>query len=297
MASTKEFKEFDSAILADRLAFMAIALFVIYLITWLANILPIRLLDTAWQLRFISACLDSATIPLVALGLLHLAAYLDPGNPTLQQRRDVLTRLAIVAVIGFLLIVPLQAYAGWRSVAAARTNVTRQLSAATSTFDLLQDTITTATSLDNLQARLQGIQTPSQGIRFEDQGLSLPDTNRTMLARLKQVREQVETRIQAPTLKAIEAAIRDSLRVMLSSFALAIGFAMGGAQHKGSDVPLLEEWHARLSLQSPRGGASRGWGPDWSFPSGADGFVKGRRLSFPAGARGRQHLGNRSPPP
>ena len=47
MASTKEFREFDSAILADRLAFMAIALFVIYLITLLASILPIRLLDTA----------------------------------------------------------------------------------------------------------------------------------------------------------------------------------------------------------------------------------------------------------
>ncbi|MCP9786154.1 hypothetical protein, partial [Cyanobium sp. N5-Cardenillas] len=73
MASSKEFKEFDSAILADRLAFMAIALFVVYLITLLASILPVRLLDTAWQLRFISASLDSATNPLVALGLLHLA--------------------------------------------------------------------------------------------------------------------------------------------------------------------------------------------------------------------------------
>ncbi len=251
MASTKEFKEFDSAILADRLAFMAIALFVIYLITLLASILPIRLLDTAWQLRFISACLDSATIPLVALGLLHLAAYLDPENPTLQKRRNVLARLAILAVAGFLLIVPLQAYAGWQRVAEARANVARQLSAATSTFDLLQETITTATSLDNLQARLQAIQTPSLGIRFEDQGLSLPETRRTMLARLKEVRQQVEARIQAPAPQAIEAAIRDSLRVMLSSFALAIAFAMG-AQRKGSDVPLLVEWHTMLSVPSPR---------------------------------------------
>jgi hypothetical protein len=251
MASTKEFKEFDSAILADRLAFMAIALFVIYLITLLASILPIRLLDTAWQLRFISACLDSATIPLVALGLLHLAAYLDPENPTLQKRRDGLARLAILAVAGFLLIVPLQAYAGWQSVAVARANVARQLSAATSTFDLLQDTITTATSLDNLQARLQAIQTPSLGIRFEDQGLSLPETKRTMIARLKEVRQQVVARIQAPAPQAIEAAIRDSLRVMLSSFALAIAFAMG-AQRKGRDVPLLVEWHTMFSVQSPR---------------------------------------------
>jgi hypothetical protein len=272
MASTKEFREFDSAILADRLAFMAIALFVIYLITLLASILPIRLLDTAWQLRFITACLDSATIPLLALGLIHLAAYLDPGNPTLQKRRDGVARLAIVAVIGFLLIVPLQTYAGWRSVAVARANVARQLSAATSTFDLLQDTITTATSLDNLQARLQAIQTPSLGIRFEDQGLPLPQTKRTMLARLKQVRDQVEARIQAPAPQAIEAAIRDSLRVILSSFALAIAFAMG-AQRKGQAVPLLVEWHTMLSLRGPRaanptGGGLRGLPlPGQSAPS------------------------------
>ncbi|MBW4531677.1 MAG: hypothetical protein KME02_13425 [Aphanothece saxicola GSE-SYN-MK-01-06B] len=251
MTSSKEFKEFDSAILADRLAFMAIALFVVYLITLLASILPVRLLDTAWQLRFISASLDSATVPLVALGLLHLAAYLDPDNPTLQRRRSGLARLAIVAVIGFLLIVPLQAYAGWQSVATARANVARQLSAATGTFDLLQDTITTASSLDNLQARLQAMQTPSLGIRFDNLGLPLPETKRTMLVRLKEVRQQVEARIQAPTPKAIEAAIRDSLRVMLSSFALAIAFAMG-AQRKGSDVPLLVEWHTKFSVQSPR---------------------------------------------
>ncbi len=262
MASSKVFKEFDSAILADRLAFMAIALFVVYLITLLASILPVRLLDTAWQLRFISASLDSATIPLVALGLLHLAAYLDPDNPTLQRRRSGLARLAIVAVIGFLLIIPLQAYAGWQSVATARANVARQLSVANGTFDLLQETITTATSLDNLQARLQAIQTPSLGIRFETMGLPLQETKRRMLARLQEVRQQVEARIQAPTPKTIEAATRDSLRVMLSSFALAIAFAMG-AQRKGSDVPLLVEWHTMLSVRGPRqahasGGGQRG---------------------------------------
>ncbi len=258
MAGTKEFRAFDSAILADRLAFMAIALFVTYLITLLSSILPVRLLDTEWQLRFISACLDSATIPLVALGLLHLAAYLDPENPALQKRRDALARLAVVAVFGFLLIVPLQAFAGWNSVVAARANVARQLSVANGTFDLLQETITTATSLDNLQARLQAIQTPSLGIRFETMGLPLPDTKRRMLARLQEVRQEVASRIQAPTPKVIEAVVRDSLRVMLSAFALAIAFAMG-AQRKGQEVPLLVEWHTAISLRGgPLPGPSSG---------------------------------------
>jgi hypothetical protein len=259
MVGTKEFRDFDAAILADRLAFMAIALFVTYLITLLSSILPMRLLDTAWQLRFIAACLDTATIPLVALGLLHLAAYLDPGNATLQKRRNAVARLAVVAVIGFLLIVPLQAFAGWRSVAAARANVARQVSVATGTFDLLQETITTATSLDNLQARLQAIQTPSLGIRFETMGLPLPETKRRMLARLQEVRQEVLARIQAPNPRTIESMVRDSLRVMLSSLALAIAFAMG-AQRKGSDVPLLVEWHTALIVRAPQTSQPRAGG-------------------------------------
>jgi hypothetical protein len=106
------------------------------------------------------------------------------------------------------------------------------------------------------------MQTPSLGIRFDNLGLPLPETKRTMLARLKEVRQQVEARIQAPTPKAIEAATRDSLRVMLSSVALAMAFAMG-AQRKGSDVPLLVTWHTMLSVRGPRqarasGGGQRG---------------------------------------
>ena len=59
--------------------------------------------------------------------------------------------------------------------------------------------------------------------------------------------------------KAIKAATRDSLRVILSSFALAIAFAMG-AQRKGSDVPLLVEWHTMLSLRGPRAANPTGGG-------------------------------------
>ncbi len=279
MTSSKEFREFDSAILADRLGFMAIALFVIYGITLLAGVVPVRLLETTWQLRFISACLDAAPIPLVALGLLHLAAYLDPDNPVLQKRRDGLARLAILAVLGFLLLVPLQTYAAWRNWRLTRTDVARQLSAATSTFDLLQETITNASSLDSLRSRLQAIQAPSLGIPFEELDLPLPETKRTMLVRLRGVRQQVEARIQASAPQAIGSLVRDSLRVTISSLALAIAFAMG-AQRKGGEVPLLVEWHTMLSVRGPqaqpRGGAGlRGLPlPGLSRPSEAERFAQ-----------------------
>lgn len=80
IASTKEFKAFHSAILTERLAIMTIALFVIQLISLVASSLPVRLLETAWQKRFISACFDSATITLLALGLIHLAIAFAMGG-------------------------------------------------------------------------------------------------------------------------------------------------------------------------------------------------------------------------
>jgi hypothetical protein len=82
MASTKDhraFQAFNSALLAERLAIMAVALFVIQRISLVVSSLPFRLLETVWQQRFISACLDSATITLIALGLIHLSIAFAVG--------------------------------------------------------------------------------------------------------------------------------------------------------------------------------------------------------------------------
>ncbi len=251
MASEQEFREFNSAVLADRLGIVSIALFVVYGITVVSAILPVRGLDTAWQLSLISALLDSAAIPLVALGLLHLAAYLDPGNPALQRRRDAVARWAILAVLGFLLLIPLQGYASWKSVSTAQARVARQLTTAEATFGLIRDTINTATSIDNLQARLQSLQTPSLGIRFENLGLPLPETKRQLLIRLNEVQEQVKARIRAPAPQAIEDVAKNSLRVMISAAALAVGFA-AGAQRRNSDVPFVVELHTWWTLRGAR---------------------------------------------
>lgn len=79
MASTKDFRAFSSAILAERLAIMSIALFVSQRLPLLACSLPVHLLDIAWQQRFISTCFESATIALLALGLIHLAIAFAMG--------------------------------------------------------------------------------------------------------------------------------------------------------------------------------------------------------------------------
>ncbi len=252
MDSQIERKPFDSAILADRLWIISIALFSIYALTILSTIFPFSPLDSIWQLRFTKTVLDGSAIPLVALGLFHLAAYLDPGNRLLQARCNTIARWATMACIGFLLLIPLQGFAAWKTVANANSIANRQLSRSISTFNLLRQTINSATSIDNLQARLQSIEAPGLGVRFEDPNLTdLPRIKRQLLSRLDDLQQQVQSRFSGPDPKATEGLIKDSLRVMISAAALAIAFA-AGAQRKGCEVPLLVEVHTWWTLRGVR---------------------------------------------
>jgi hypothetical protein len=51
------------------------------------SLLPSRLLDAAWQLRVGGVLINASPFPLIGLGLLHVAASLDPRDPLLAQRR------------------------------------------------------------------------------------------------------------------------------------------------------------------------------------------------------------------
>jgi hypothetical protein len=214
-----EFRPSETAILADRLSAFSMALFVIYAARVATTAFPFKPLDTLWQLNVSSALIEAAAIPLVGLGLLHLAAYLDPANAALAKRRDGLARWAILAVLGFGLLLPLQAMASWNTVATARARLTTQQTSANRNFALIREAINAASSLDDLEARLGSLQTPELGIRFEVLGLPLPETRRQMLLRLNELQEQVKTRINAPPPEAIQDVAGNSLRLMATSVA------------------------------------------------------------------------------
>ncbi len=255
-----------AAVLADRLSVLAMALFVIYGVRVVATAIPLRPLDTLWQLSVSSALISAAAIPLLGLALLHLAAYLNPDDSALVRRRDALARWAILAVLGFLLLIPVQALASWNTVSTARTRLTTQLTTANRNFAMVREAISAATSLEDLQARLQSLQSPELGIRFQNLGLPLAETQRQMLIRLNDIQEQVKTRINAPPPEAIENVARNSIRVMGTSLVYALAFAIA-AQRRGQDIPLLVElltiWSLRQQADRSRRGVSGAPDPDY----------------------------------
>ncbi len=64
------------------------------------------------QLRVAGVLIDRGPLALLGLALLQLAAHLDPANAPIQARWQQLGRLGVVAVLGFLLLVPLQLVLG-----------------------------------------------------------------------------------------------------------------------------------------------------------------------------------------
>ena len=88
----------------------AMALLLIYAFNVAAVALPIRPFATAWQISMVDVIINNSIFPLLGLVLAHLAAYLDPAEPRFEAFSQNLRSWALLATLGFLLIIPLQAY-------------------------------------------------------------------------------------------------------------------------------------------------------------------------------------------
>ncbi|MCP9933785.1 HpsJ family protein [Cyanobium sp. Candia 9D4] len=257
MSEIPQNRSLSSFILSDRLAVVAYTLFVVYLISVLAFSVPPRLLDPLWQLTTIKLLIEAAPIPLLGLALLHLAAYLSPQDDKLQRRRDGLARLAVLACLGFLLIVPLQGFTVWRSFRLSNAIADQQQASATQRAETVRQAIQQAGSAEDLQKRLLALQRPDLQIRLNaDQfpSLPLPELKQRLLFQLDQAEGQFKARFSRLDPATNDRLLRESLRVMVSSIALAIAFA-ALAQRRNSAVPFLVELPSLLA-RTTRGGQS-----------------------------------------
>jgi len=84
-----------------------------------------------------------------------VAVWVDPGNQRLRARRNALRRWALAAALGCLLLVPLQGWAGWRLYRTVTGSQQQQLSQASQKLADLRQAISSATTHQELQARVQ----------------------------------------------------------------------------------------------------------------------------------------------
>jgi len=109
-ASSESLRSLPSPI-ARGVGLAGVVLIVLFLTILSTSLLPVCLLDAAWQLRVGGVLINAAPFPLIGLVLLHFAASLDPGDALLVNRRRLAAQLATLVALGYLLLAPLLATA------------------------------------------------------------------------------------------------------------------------------------------------------------------------------------------
>jgi hypothetical protein len=225
--------------LSQGMSIAALAMLLVFVLAMLASILPGKLLDPAWQLGMVAASVDNAVIPLVALLVLHGAAWMNPGDFFSRGLRDGASRWAVAAALGFLLLVPLQGVAGLQQSRSTTSAQSSRISGAERRLVALRQAVASATSNEEINQRLQRLQGPVLGPA--DIAQPLPLLKAQVDAVLDQAALQIARERQAAPPTNHWRLLPELLRNGIACLALALGFA-ALAMRPGSPRTLLQEW-------------------------------------------------------
>jgi hypothetical protein len=210
---------------------IGVALLVIFTILILTSIIPIKFIDPAWQLRLIRSLVNNGTIAVLGLVLVNLAPIFLPSEK-LNRRRLRIANLAVVASIGYLLMVPLQGVAIWQSLNSLNNSQFRQLQVAKDRIEQIRKAVNDASSTADLQRRLQAI--PGPGFPPLDPERPIAVVRPQLLSALTAAQGQVQARSTGLPADRLQQLIQESIRVGLSALVFAMVFACGSVWPGGS---------------------------------------------------------------
>ena len=222
---------------------IALALLLVFIASLLPQLLPPRLLDPSWQLRLCGVIAETGVLPLMALGLVFLAAYLEPANDWLLACRAHVSRLAGVAALGFLLLLPLQLAALAQASSRLDLRQQQQRQIGQERLDAIKQAIAAAGSNVELNQRLVALQAPP--LPAAELVLPLPQLRQLLSQRLLQTRALLQRSFSRPAQRPLHTLLLQTLRGLLSNLAYGLAFAacaFGRRQQRS----LLQAWLAGL---------------------------------------------------
>lgn len=222
---------------------IALALQVFFTYSVVAALLPVRLLDQAWQLSLISSLVNNGPLALMGLAMVHLHAWLMESVAVVQQRRDTMARLAVAAALGFLLLVPLQVQLMLGVLQNASVLQAKRIAAIERDYRAIRGGLNSAGSTPELAQLLQQRGGPQLAPALLS--LPLPELRQRLLANLTATRLQNIRRLRATARSRFWGLLTSTSRNVVCSLALATGFA-AGASWPGSPLTLLEVWQEEL---------------------------------------------------
>lgn len=225
------------------LSLSGLVLVVLFLTIVSDSLLPLRLIDPAWQLRIGGALVNASPFALIGLGLVHLAAILDESDQLLFKRRQLAARLAVGVSLGYLLLAPLLCTALLRQQQSQRFELNTRLRHATTQLQQLRQVVNTATSVPRLEQQMAAMQGPK--LNEVDRTLPLPQLRSRVNELLDEAMAQVSRAKTAATPADTWTLLNNVARTTVSSLALSVGFA-GLAKPVGAQDSLLQELQGGL---------------------------------------------------
>ena len=232
---------------AAGLATASLALLALFLLQGLSPLLAPRLLLPSWQLRVASTLISAAPLALTGLALHKLATDLRPSDRRSRARHKRFASLALVAALGFLLLIPLQISAGLRQTSTIQDFQSSRILNAEKRLAAMRQVVASAASNQEMIAGLQKLDGPVLGPADIAQPLPLlrAQVNAVLDQAALQIRREREDN---PPLRRA-AVLPELIRNSISSLVLCLGFA-ALSRRPGAYQSPLEELQSALERRS-----------------------------------------------
>ncbi|HBH74250.1 MAG TPA: hypothetical protein DDY43_12655 [Synechococcales bacterium UBA10510] len=247
--------------MADSLQWLSFALILVFLAQIITALFPIALFQPEWMVRFSGSLRGIASLPLMALGLIMLANMIDDKVLPSSLHLQLFRRIASLAAIGFLLLIPLQTYGAVVGIRSQLQQVQGQLNSLTAAAELVQQ----ASSEPQLRDAIRAIP-GAEALANRPLGTDVKTVKKALLDKLRESTTSLQTQLNESRSKATQNVIPPLIRDAAMSFAYAIGFAgMGYGQNGNSSL-------LRRLLNTNKRSLSKGrqlWGQDNPGKSGS----------------------------
>jgi hypothetical protein len=208
---------------ARSLSSLSLVFVVLYVLLVVSSAIPIKLLDYDWLNRVTATLINGSSLPLLALFILGVGNLLYPENQLLDKRRKLFSGLAVVAVYGFLLLIPLHIFTGLL-LQTTNSDQFRALDEAERQLNSYRQAANQATSVSELQTRLTKLSAPV--LKPEILARTLPEVKVQLSSAFNQVAAQIAQQRKALTAEnSWSTRGPQVLRIVIACLVLAFGFA------------------------------------------------------------------------
>jgi len=214
--------------LASALDRVALVLIGIYIVLFIAAVIPPQIKDPRWLTEVLDALRSIAFLPLIGGVLILLANQMDRQSTIISKHRKWVRKFAPLVALGFFLIIPLQGLASYRVLSESKGEAMQKIYKLTRGMDIIRN------AQDEMALR-SGI--TAVGIRNIPPGKLIVPIATVKKQIIDQLAPQI-LRLQNDTNKSYNRALQSLIFQWLRDGALAFlyGFGFSGLTKPGEMV-------------------------------------------------------------